>query len=111
MRLSLRWKTTAALVAFGLIPAVIVAAFAYRSTEDFISKQNTLIRMAASAISDRVKDVMVRNAEFAQKVEKSSRDAPATLNWDPEPGERTAIHTQVSQVLQHFNLPAATVYL
>jgi methyl-accepting chemotaxis protein len=59
MRISLRLKVTLALVAFGLIPAGIVAAFAYTSAEDFKAKQNLVIWEAASAIADRLLQVQL----------------------------------------------------
>ncbi len=75
MRMSLRWKVTLALVAFGLIPAGIVAAFAYASTDDFIEKQNLIIRRAAATIGDRVVSVIQKNPDHLSKPEKDSKDA------------------------------------
>ena len=41
MRIPLRTKVTLALVAFGLIPAGIIAAFAYNSAQDFMVQAET----------------------------------------------------------------------
>ena len=40
MRITLSWKITAILVLFGLVPASIVAWFAYNANDDFRKKQN-----------------------------------------------------------------------
>jgi methyl-accepting chemotaxis protein len=54
MRISLTNKITLALVLFGLVPASIIAWFAYDSNNDFQRIQSTLVRQAAASISDRV---------------------------------------------------------
>jgi methyl-accepting chemotaxis protein len=96
--MSLRWKVTLALVAFGLIPAGIVAAFAYTSTDDFIAKQNRIIYTASAAISDHIAPVIQKRTESASKVEVTDDD-------------RGAIQSQVSEVLRLFSLPTAIVYV
>ena len=83
MRMSLRWKVTLALVAFGLIPAGIVAAVAYTSTEDFKAKQNTLIVQAAAAVGDRVLNVELLN-EKEIKLPAESTKARAAQETDRE---------------------------
>jgi methyl-accepting chemotaxis protein len=113
MRMSLRWKVTLALVAFGLIPAGIVAAFAYASTDDFIEKQNLIIRRAAATIGDRIVSVIQKYPDHPSKPEKDSKDAsPApSFNWTPRDEERDAIMAQINETLTHFKLPSAVVYL
>ena len=54
MRISLTNKITFALVLFGLVPASIIAWFAYDSNNDFERIQSTLVKQAAVSISDRV---------------------------------------------------------
>ncbi|MDR3632485.1 MAG: methyl-accepting chemotaxis protein [Isosphaeraceae bacterium] len=54
MKLSLRWRLTSALVIFGIVPALIVAWVAYRSTDDAKEKEKLLITQAAHAASDRI---------------------------------------------------------
>ena len=54
MRISLTNKITIALVLFGLVPASIVAWFAYNSNDEFRHNQTLLIKQAAISISDRV---------------------------------------------------------
>ena len=39
MRITLRWKITAILVLFGLVPAAIVGWFAYYANDDYKNKQ------------------------------------------------------------------------
>ena len=52
MRISLRTQITAALVLFGLIPASIVAWFAYSGNDDFRRSQTLLLQQAAVSISE-----------------------------------------------------------
>jgi methyl-accepting chemotaxis protein len=54
MRLTLRKQITAALIFFGLAPALIVAISAYNSTDEFKDKQRTILKLAANTISERV---------------------------------------------------------
>ena len=51
MRLTLRKQITTALVLFGLVPASIVATFAFLSNEEFKDKQNVLIRAGVASAS------------------------------------------------------------
>jgi methyl-accepting chemotaxis protein len=108
MRLSLRKKVTLALVAFGLIPAGIVAWFAYTSTDDFITKQNQIIKMAASNISDHIAPEIQKNLEGLPKPEKGGKDV--VLPPVP-PAEADLIRMQISRILQDFNLEQAVVYV
>ena len=67
---------TLTLVAFGLIPAGIVAAFAYKSAQDFMGRQNSMIRQAAAAISDHAKLLVQKNNELERKGEKVAAENP-----------------------------------
>jgi methyl-accepting chemotaxis protein len=58
MRISLTNKITIALVLFGLVPASIVAWFAWNSNNDFGNLQTILVRQAATSISDAVARAM-----------------------------------------------------
>ena len=53
MRISLTNKITIALVLFGLVPASIIAWFAWNSNNDFGNLQTILVKQAATSISDR----------------------------------------------------------
>ena len=81
MRIPLRTKVTLTLVAFGLIPAGIVAAFAYMSAQDFMGKQGVMINQAAASISDHAKMLILKNYELDHKAEKAARRTrpPRTL--------------------------------
>ena len=70
MRLSLRTKVTLALVAFGLIPAGIVAAFAYAPPRSSSRSRTLIIRHAAAAIADHIVYIMYKNSEPILKAEK-----------------------------------------
>jgi methyl-accepting chemotaxis protein len=111
MRLSLRTKVTLALVAFGLIPAGIVAAFAYASIDDFLSKQNLVFKLATADIGDHVAYVMRENPGFKSQAEKASKESLQFIPWLPEERERMLIHSQASEVLRLANLPTGTVYV
>ena len=76
MRISLRTKVTVALVAFGLIPAGIIAAFAYNSAQDFMGRQRLMIRQAAVAISDHARLLVQKNNELDRKGDKAAAENP-----------------------------------
>jgi methyl-accepting chemotaxis protein len=61
MRISLTNKITFALVVFGLVPASIIAWFAWDSTNDFRLNQTLLIKQAAISISDKAASVLERD--------------------------------------------------
>jgi methyl-accepting chemotaxis protein len=64
MRISLRTQITAALVLFGLVPATIVAWFAYQTQDDFKDKQKLIVRQAAEAIALRAGVVLSQNRKL-----------------------------------------------
>ena len=80
MRIPLRTKVTLTLVAFGLIPAGIVAAFAYMSAQDFMGKQTVMIQEAAAAISDHAKMLVLKNNELGHKAREGF--PPRTLHFE-----------------------------
>ena len=65
MRISLTNKITFALVLFGLVPASIVAWFAYNSNDEFRGNQTLLIKQAAISISDQVAAVLQQDPTTA----------------------------------------------
>jgi methyl-accepting chemotaxis protein len=102
MRMSLRWKVTLALVAFGLIPAGIVAAVAYTSTDDFKGKQNTIFVQAAAAVADRVLNVELLN-------QKESKPA---AEWIWNDTVKKQIEKEIVDVVtSRFALPNTQVLL
>ncbi len=112
MRIPLRTKVTLTLVAFGLIPAGIVAAFAYMSAQDFMGRQRLVIRQAAAAISDHVKMLVLKNNELERKGEKVSAENPPPLKWDLPDPDREDLQRYVSTTLTNHNLSnAAVVYV
>jgi|GEM_PF-1233720 len=111
MRIPLRTKVTLTLVAFGLIPAGIVAAFAYMSAQDFMGRQTQMISAAASAISDHVKMLVLKNNELERKGEKMSAENAPLLKWELHDGDRDDLQTRISYALRDHNLPNAAVYL
>jgi methyl-accepting chemotaxis protein len=101
MRITLRSQVTTALVLFGLVPASIVAYFAYQSNDDFKEKQRLIVRQAAEAISVRV----------ANLIDTKDRDPAAVAVWNPSPEEKIAIRQEVSHVLRLFQLPNAQIMI
>jgi methyl-accepting chemotaxis protein len=101
MRLTLRKQITTALVLFGLVPASIVAAFAFLSNEEFKSKQKVIIRQASEAISNHLIHL------FEQKFQANG---PATP-WLPSDAERDKINEKVRDTISHFKLEPSQILL
>jgi methyl-accepting chemotaxis protein len=104
MRLTLRKQITTLLVLFGLVPAAVVAAFAWLSNEDFKEKQKILVRQAAQSINN----ILV--PRFAPKFEEKSQGF-APLDWLPEGDDRQAIHQALRNAALYFGLDGARVML
>jgi methyl-accepting chemotaxis protein len=98
MRLTVRTKFTAALVLFGIVPAAIVAAVAWLSTENFKEKQRVLVRQAANEVS-------VTLAPFFEKAAKDAGLDP--VGWMPGDPMKETIHTAMRQAQSHFRLDDA----
>jgi methyl-accepting chemotaxis protein len=67
MRVPLRYQITIVMVLFGLVPASLIAWFAYRANDEFKEKQSTIVLQAAAYISDRFASVMDLRPEPAKK--------------------------------------------
>jgi methyl-accepting chemotaxis protein len=113
MRIPLRTKVTLTLVAFGLIPAGIVAAFAYMSAQDFMGRQTLMISAAAASISDHAKMLVLKNNELDRKAEKASSENPPPLKWELKDADRDDLQTQIFYTLRDHNLSNsnASVYV
>jgi methyl-accepting chemotaxis protein len=92
---------TSAFLLFGLLPASIVAFFAYQSSEDFKSKQKLIIGQAALTISKNVGPVITEN------VRKKSGNGALKLADD----ERIKIRRDISTAVNDFNISTAQVFL
>jgi methyl-accepting chemotaxis protein len=99
--MSLRTKITITLVLFGLIPALIVAWFAYQANNDFQGKQTLLIKEAAALISERIAPVLGKDQESIDKA--SAGDLPLAV--------RNELQPKINKILENFALDAAQVYL
>ncbi len=108
MRLTLRKKVTLALVAFGLVPAGLVAATAYWADSQFKKKQDLIIRTAASAISDKIHTVALRHqkAKPEAAADQSGSELP---EWNSSEEARLAIQNAISNVVDRFELSNAQV--
>jgi methyl-accepting chemotaxis protein len=129
MRISLRTKVTLALLAFGLIPAGIIAGFAYWSAEDFMDKQRIMIRQAAAAISDYAKLLVIKNHEVAvaekTAMEKAAREkapkekaeeeraveAQQSFKWALTDNDMELLRKQIADTLRNYKLETASVYV
>lgn len=115
MRIPLRTKVTLTLVAFGLIPAGIVAAFAYMSAQDFMGRQTQMISAAAASISDHAKMLILKNYELDHKAEKAATergdkaaaDNPPPLKWELTDADREDLQRHISYMLRNHNLARA----
>jgi methyl-accepting chemotaxis protein len=95
MRISLRTQITTALVLFGLVPASIVAWFAWQTQDDFKTKQKLIVRQAAEAISTKIGFVF----DGMKKV-KSEDPAGNKLTDD----EKNLLKSIVQSVASNYNL-------
>ena len=119
MRIPLRTKVTLTLVAFGLIPAGIVAAFAYMSAQDFMGRQSLLIRQAAAAISDHAKMLVFKNNELekGKKPENEHKsdivtpESPQPFKWLLTDADREDLQRYISTTLEAYKLSNAVVSL
>jgi methyl-accepting chemotaxis protein len=92
---------TSAFLLFGLVPASIVAYFAYQSSEDFKSKQRLIIGHAALTISKNVAPVIREN------VKQKSGNGAVKLTDD----ERNSIRGEIASAVNEFNIPTAQVFV
>jgi methyl-accepting chemotaxis protein len=99
MRISLTNKITIALVLFGLVPASIVAWFAWNSNNDFGNLQTILVKQAATSISDAV----ARAMEATDQKEANGSNIP-----DPT---REKIKLLIGSILEQFGIDRAQVLL
>jgi hypothetical protein len=111
MRISLRTKVTLALVAFGLIPAGIIAAFAYNSAQDFMGRQKLMIRQAAVAISDHARLLVQKNNELERKGKEVTTENPPPLKWQLTEEDVQNLQRHISDTVRDYNLANTTVYL
>lgn len=108
MRLTLRKKVTLALVAFGLIPAGLVALTAYWADEQFKRKQDLIILTAAGAIGDKIHTIALTNQKT--KPEAAPDEAGAAMpEWTLNEVTRRAIQDAISSVVARFQLANAQV--
>ncbi len=103
MRLSLRYQVTTALVLFGLVPAAVVAWYAYGSTQEFKNNQQLLIMRAASAASSRLELL------FQPALVKDSKTEAVEL--DPSKIDRGAVNTALNSVAAEFKVEYADIYV
>ena len=101
MRITLRWKITAILVVFGLVPASIVAWFAYNANDDYRKKQTLIVVKTAEAISFRVAAVLQQDAKIGQEA----------LKGNLPDNEKRSIQEAISLELGRSGIPTAQVFI
>ncbi|WP_165071248.1 methyl-accepting chemotaxis protein [Paludisphaera rhizosphaerae] len=110
MKLTLRKKVTLALVAFGLIPAGIVAATAYLTDDQFKRKQDLIIQTAAGAIADKIYAIALTSPESAKAVEEGP-EAGVLPDWKPDEEARRRIQFVIGEVVKRFELDNAHIMI
>ena len=114
MRIPLRTKVTLTLVAFGLIPAGIVAAFAYMSAQDFMGKQ-TADDQASRRVHQRprqdARPEELRAGKRQGARRRSRPSNPPPLKWELTDADREDLQRHISYTLRDHNLSNASVYL
>jgi len=101
MRITLRTQVTTALVLFGLVPAFIVAYFAYQSNDDFKDKQRLIVRQAAEVISYKVANI----------VDTHPQNPEAVAVWNPTADQKTEIRQVITRLLPNFQLPTSQIMI
>ncbi len=101
MRITLSWKITAILVVFGLVPASIVAWFAYNSNDDYRKKQTLIVVKTTEAISFRAAAIL----------EKDPKVVEQALQGSLEEKVRRAIEDVITTELGQSAIQSAQVYI
>ena len=112
MRMSLGTKVALALVAFGLIPASIVALATYWAADSFKDKQNLILRMAAAAISDRIQieSLQIEKGEPATGTE-AVKDAK-TSSWIFDEEGKGRVRILIANIINtRYGLSTVQVYV
>ncbi len=112
MRMSLGTKVAMALVAFGLIPASIVALATYWAADSFKEKQDVILRMAASTISDRIQiEALKIGRDDAPREADAAKPAAAPRRIFDEEGKQT-IRSEIANIItSRFRLSGVQVYV
>ncbi len=101
MRFSLGKQVTTTLVLFGVVPALIIAGFAYQANEEFGKNQTLLIRLAAVSIAKDVALLM----DHEPKLLDQAKDGKIPENI------RDDLRGVIDETLSQFRLESARVYL
>ena len=101
MRITLSWKITTILVLFGLVPASIIAWFAYKANDDFKDKQTLIVRQTAEAISYYIAGIMQQNSKVIEQ---------AQTGVLPD-SERRAIQDLIEERLSNSTVDSAQIFI
>lgn len=101
MRFSLGKQVTTALVLFGVVPALIIAGFAYQANGEFRNTQLLFIRLSAESIAKDVAQLLDHDPKlFVQATEGKLPDQ-----------NRKEIRSWIEETLGRFRLENAQVFL
>ena len=101
MRITLRWKITAMLVLFGLVPASFVAWFAYNANDEYKKKQTLIVVKTAEAISFRVAAILQQDPKTVEQA----------LNGSLPDSVKGLIHDVILTELGKSSIQAAQAYI
>ncbi len=101
MRISLGKQITTALVLFGIVPAVVIAGFAYQANDEFRKTQTLMIGLVAASISKDVGSILELKPEMLDSAKKGALSD----------NERNEIRGVIERELGAFKLEGAQVYL
>jgi methyl-accepting chemotaxis protein len=104
MRLTLQKQILTALMLFGLVPASIVAAFAFLSNEEFKEKQNILFKQTSNLISSE----LVKEFGDRFKLKKPDSEIPLLTLSD---SDREKIQSIIGKAASNFGLQSAQISL
>ena len=96
MRLTLRRQITTALVLFGLVPAAVVAAFAWQSNEDYKNDKKVLVKQAARYINARL-------VPLSQTFKDTKFES---MDWVPHGEDRQKIEALLRETDEQYRLRA-----
>jgi len=96
-------QITIVMVLFGLVPASLIAWFAYRANDDFREKQTLIVLQAAAFISDHFVSVVQPNPDAVKK---------AVNDGALPPSERKAIESDIDDILTRSGInDSAEIYV
>jgi methyl-accepting chemotaxis protein len=117
MRLSLSTKIRIVLILFAVIPAAIVAYFAFTSNEEFKDTKKTLLQEASNYVNlklrfpDQPKDNAKPDPKEGLKLDEKIKAVGDPPHWQPEMQDRLKINEILRDAATRFKLDGAKIML